>query len=193
MLSRWVILEHHYMCQTERWSKGKDWGEKLFKLGRVAREMEKTSEQRPSGWQEASHAEERSPCKENSQRPEESRLDIVGRIQEDGVGSWCELLHGRWATVYALPLSLSWSIHSPSDQRPQRGRTPGQKEAHGSDTHAHRGSRGSTCEQARSLRRLVCVWVTMQYSGSWRFWSQLLISRVDNSSTPAVPLFSKFS
>lgn len=72
--------------------------------------------------------QKKGPCKENSQRPRVHGWTSWGVFQEDGVGSWCELLWSFGGYRVRPPtLSELKHPHSPSDQRPQRGRTPGQR------------------------------------------------------------------
>ena len=152
---------------------GKDWGE-----GYSVREYGQRRRWHPSKDQatwEASHAEERSMQREQSEAKGHSRTSW-GVFQEDGGGSWCELLWSSGGYRVRPPHSLSWSIHRVWVMGGLRAGECLDREVHGSDTHAHRGTRGSTCEQAGSLGDWFVSVITTQYSGSMRFWSQLLVS-----------------
>ena len=173
MLSRLVILEHHYMCQTERWSKVRT-EEKGIQLGSVARDGDDIWAK--TKWHEKQATQKKGPCKENSQRPRVRGRTSWGVFQEDGGGSWCKLLWSFGGYRVRPPHSLSSRIHRVWVMSSLREGEHPDREAHGSDTHAHSGTRGSTCEQAGSLGDWFVSVITMQYSGKTRFWSQLLIS-----------------
>ena len=100
MLSRLVILEPHYMCQTERWSKVRT-GERGIQLGSVARDGDDIRAKTKRCEKQA--MQKKGPCKESSQRPRVTAgpRGVCSRRTGEAAGANC---YGPLeATVYALP------------------------------------------------------------------------------------------